>query len=235
MKTGFLFLLLAGLSACTSIHDVQAQKRNDISYRIPNTGRDTVVTGNSNYLPTGFRWGVLAGIGRGELNIDHYQFETQTVQGFFGLFADLPVWNGISIHPELTYHKYAFNGIKGDEQGGIDAAYNRQVIAPAVLCRYTLLPVRGKVLPFVQGGIALNVPLSGTIKTQRYATQPESNTLYVKRDTYEADKMSAALIAGVGVEYKAFARHSLFFDVRYRRDLGEQQLSGFYLSLSCNL
>ncbi|MDR0976534.1 MAG: PorT family protein [Prevotellaceae bacterium] len=226
----------------------QAVSRSEATYKRYMMLAHVCRTDNPNYLPTGFRWGPLVGIGSGTLHMRDYTFDRQTPQGMFGLFGDLPIVNGVSLHPELTFHKYAFNGPKGGSNseeeiihalkmgiGSEAMAYNRQDITPTLLIRYTLLPLRSKVLPFVQAGVGANIVLSGNMQTQQYLMNISANHIWLERQTHPITKPLGTLTVGVGVEMKVLRRHSLFLDLRYRRELTRQPLSGVYTTLSFNL
>ena len=57
-------------------------------------------TGNPNHI-TRFRWGVRAGAGFSKAVVEPYDFGNK-LSGFGGLFADIPVYESLSVRPEVV-------------------------------------------------------------------------------------------------------------------------------------
>lgn len=193
-------------------------------------------TGNTNYIPK-IRWGVLAGVGLADLSYSVYDFG-QKFQGFAGLFADFPLLFGVSFHPELMYKEYS-RTISLDksampiEQG--NAIYNRRDVVMPLMVRYTVIPLKGKVLPYIQAGVELEMAFKKETASQYRGEDADGYSHWVSTGPIALDKFTVPCTVGVGVEYKLNARHSLFCDVRYSKESQDTKKSGYYIVLSFNL
>ncbi|MDR0893864.1 MAG: porin family protein [Prevotellaceae bacterium] len=171
-------------------------------------------------LPPTFRWGVSAGGGMVFFEDSDFSMNDIDPHALFGLFAEWYIANGFSVRPELTYRSYSHSDLRF-----FYYKYKRQDLTPGLLVRYTKVSYKGKWLPYVQVGIDYNLALSADWYNPRLARQ----------DNERAKTQTISLVGGVGLEYKLNPRHSLFMDLRYRKELFEISRDGLYLSLSYNL
>lgn len=190
-------------------------------------------TGNLNYI-TRFRWGVMLGGGLGKLAMDDYGFDTK-LQGSVGLFADVPLFDGLSVRPEVTFSPYAYGSHQSTDVVETHAVYNRKDVTGTLLFRYTVRSFEGKWLPYAMLGAEVNKVLDCSLESAERWLDDEGFTV-LERHSYPQPKgMTLGVTGGVGVEYLLTARHSLFLDMRYRYELEEEGLRGFCLTVSINL
>ena len=192
-----------------------------------------VRTGNHNYI-TRFRWGILAGASLSKADVELFDY-TNKMTGFGGLFAEIPVYEDLSIRPEVAFMPYAYSShqvINGGEKNGV---YNRKDITGTFLFRYTLRSLSGKWLPFAQVGPEVNFALDKSMESASRMIDNEGFTILEKLEHPQEKGATFGLSAGVGVEYVLNTRHSLFFDVRYRQEMEEEGVKGICLTVSFNL
>ena len=58
----------------------------------------------------------MLGGGLGKLAMDDYGFDTK-LQGSVGLFADVPLFDGLSVRPEVTFSPYAYGSHQSTDVG----------------------------------------------------------------------------------------------------------------------
>lgn len=192
-------------------------------------------TGNLNYIPE-VRWGVLAGAGMVDLTYSNDDFG-QKFQGFVGIFADFPIFEGLSLHPELTYREYSQTAAfyESDKKNKGNSIYNRRDLIMPLMLRYTLISLKGKVLPYIQAGAELNMAFKKEYASQFMYIDEKGYTNWVENDPVSQDKFAIAYTMGLGVEWKLLPTHSLFFDLRYSRENSDTRQNGYYAVLSFNL
>lgn len=190
---------------------------------------------NINFLPA-FRWGIMTGMGGSRLSTDIEIHSKQQWQWQVGAFADIPLMQfGFSLHPELTFLKFSASSYTQFW----NAAYNRTTLQVPLLLRYTLVAIRGKILPYVQVGPELGFRVKGNTEICRYTNDEEGYVTDYK--IYQENNKGFYLTgtAGVGVEMKIQRRHSVFIDLRYRSDFTEDNFplktSGWFMTASYNL
>ena len=192
-----------------------------------------VRTGNPNYI-TRFRWGVMAGASVGTVKVDEFAFSNKLL-GYGGVFADIPMYDGMSLHPEVTFHPYAYSCRQISAVGRTFAVYNRKDLVGALMFRYTLRMLKGKWLPYAQVGMEANWALDKTMESASRWTDNEG-FIALEQLSYPQEKgMTMGTTAGLGVEYILSAKHSLFFDVRYRQEMEKEGVRGICLTASFNL
>ena len=189
-------------------------------------------TGNANYIPR-IRWGVLAGAGIAKLFLESYDFKPK-LQGFVGVFADIPLIDGFSFHPELTYRKYAFSKLE-ESKTKLNVVYNRQDFVLPLMLRYTLVSLKGKILPYMQLGAELGYALKNESASQYTTTDPDDFIVWTESGIIKHDKFGIAYTAGIGTEWKIRSNHSLFLDLRYCKETTKDYLTGYYAVVSFNL
>lgn len=189
--------------------------------------------GSVNYL-TRFRWGVMLGGGMGKVAMDGFVYDNK-LQGYAGLFADVPLYVDFSVRPEVTFHPYGYRGQFPSDVGEVNAVYNRKDVSAALMFRYTMRSFTGRWLPFVQLGPQLNCVLDKEMESAKRLMDSDGFT-ELTQHRYEVQKgTSFGVSGGVGVEYVVSARHSLFIDLRYSHELEDESLRGISLVLSFNL
>ena len=190
-------------------------------------------TGNPNYI-TRFRWGVMAGAGLSKAEVEPYDFGNKLL-GFGGLFADIPVYEGFSLRPEVTFSPYAFSSHQTNTAGEVNAVYNRKDLTGSLLACYTLRSFSGKWLPYALLGPEFYFVQDKSLDRAERWTDEEGYIVLEQQSIPQTKGVSLGLTAGVGVEYILSSRHSLFFDVRYRHELEEAGIRGIHFSVSFNL
>lgn len=190
-------------------------------------------TGNSNYIPH-FKWGVLCGGGIYHLSSSDFPFKAEHAFSA-GIFADQPLLLGFSVHLELTYQQYAFK-FESDDMTEKSAVFNSRNLNFPIVLRYTAVPLRGNCLPFIQAGIQLNFSFKREVASQWKERVDDEYCQWVYNPPRSFGKNNPSLMAGLGMEWKLCPRHSLFFDVRYCRELSDSYfIDGYYATISYNL
>lgn len=194
-----------------------------------------VLTENTNFL-TRIRWGILAGMGIGQISNKDYVFNSK-IQGLFGIFGDFPFYESLSIHSELAYREYS-DVVKitpmGNHFGG-DAIYNYKSFMLPLMVRYTTLHLKGKCLPYLQMGIELQYALKKETANQFIVSAGDDYLILDESGIISLNKFSTAITGGIGVEWKWEPSHSIFFDLRYTHEFNDFSLSGIYAVVSFNL
>ena len=192
-----------------------------------------VRTGNPNYI-TRFRWGIMAGASMGTAKVEPFDFANKLL-GFGGLFADIPVIEGLSLHPEVTFSPYGYSSNQITSLGQVLAVYNRKDLVGTFMFRYTLRMLKGKWLPYAQVGAETNWTLDKSLDSAERWTD-EEGFITLEQLSYPQEKgMTLGATAGLGVEYILTPKHSLFFDLRYRQEMEKEGVRGICLTASFNL
>lgn len=193
---------------------------------------------NINYLPK-FRWGILAGMGFSQLEMENgYNFNNQW-QWYAGAFISIPLrQKGLSFHPELTFLKISALRLTSPDFNS-DLAYNRTSLQMPLLFRYTVMSIHRKILPYLQFGPELNFHLKGDTKTYNYPTDENGYTQPLEKFQEKNKSFLMAGTAGLGVELRLQRNHSLFIDARYLKDFTSDihsfKTSGWFTTISYNL
>lgn len=188
-------------------------------------------TGNTNYIPR-IRWGVLAGGGIVKLTYDPYDFESK-LQGFVGLFADFPIVEGLSAHPELTFQKYALTYNKSIPE--TDVVYNRTNLGIPLLLRYTVISMKSRFLPYIQIGTEWRISTKNELLGQEKKSIGDGFVEWMPIGPTSLSKSNWAFVGGLGMEWKLTPKHSCFIDLRYHREISDDFLSGCCVTISYNL
>ena len=192
-----------------------------------------VRTANPNYI-TRFRWGVMLGAGMGKAVVEPYDFGNKLL-GYGGLFADVPVYEGLSVRPEVTFNPYAYSSHQTSSSGETNAVYNRNDLTGTFLVRYTVRSFKGKWLPYALLGPELNMVLDKSLQSAGRWVDDEGFTVLEQQDVPQPKGMTLGVTGGAGVECTLTQRRSLFLDLRYRHELEEEGLRGICLTVSINL
>lgn len=193
-----------------------AEGEDSVLYRIDNvhayrTEERVRRTGNPNYYRR-FRWGVMLGMVNSDMQVgaspNGYSLPSQQyVTG--GLWADLPVDPyGFSLHAEVYLH--AASGSCRQEPH-FAFAYNAHAISLPLTLRYTLLPLKGAVLPYVEGGVDWRCYTRQTMD----GVSPSMAHGHETWSISSLSEVSTSLTLGGGIEYKVNSRHSLWLSCRY--------------------
>lgn len=190
-------------------------------------------TGNPNFM-TRFRWGVLLGANMVKPEVKPFAFGGKLL-GFGGLFVDVPVYEGLSVRPELTLNPYAFSSHQTSDAGETHAVYNRKDLTGTFLFCYTLRSVKGKWLPYVLLGPEINLVLDKSVESAARWVDNEGYMVLEQLVHPQPKGTVLGVTAGVGAEFVLSTHRSLFFDVRYRYEEEEEGLRGICLTVSINL
>ena len=200
--------------------------------------RKVVRMGNINRIPK-FRWGVTANIGSYSLEKEEYDFGKKTI-GAGGLFADIPLFDCFSFHPELTFTTSNYKGHIGFNKDRSSAVYNSTEIMIPIMLRYTFKYISGNILPYVQFGYQPSLLFNNKLE-YRYL----SESLHYEGDYNEYTKLSegeedtknftSVLTAGAGIEYILKNNHRLYLDVRGAFNPAQFGRTGVAFSVSYNL
>lgn len=190
-------------------------------------------TNNPNYM-TRFRWGIMMGASIGKARVKDFAFANK-LMGFGGVFADIPIFGTLSVHPEVIFYPYAYSSRQLSEASETNAVYNRKDLTGTLLFRHTLRFVKGKWLPYAMLGPEINWILDKSVESARRWIDNEGFTELEQLSHPQTKNTTVGLTGGVGVEYILTHRNSLFFDVRYRHELEKEGVKGIYFTLSFNL
>lgn len=184
--------------------------------------KKVIKTGNAGKL-TRIKYGATLGIEKSNLKIPLYDFESaMTISA--GAFADIPLDNEVSLHPELIISKYRHTGIHTHYQELSTATFNAMVLSLPVMLRYNYKYLRGKYTPYIQFGYQPNIVLSGKM-AYRYLAHDQRPPYYdidhghylrVVEGEEKVKTYFGNFTGGIGVEYSLTAKRSIFFDIRGR-------------------
>lgn len=166
---------------------------------------------NDHYLRH-FTYGVLAGMHLTEVHADRIGDASSQLCVTAGLWADMPLdtW-GTSLRIEANY--YAFSSMLEDVKHQF--AYTYRGIDVPLLLRYTALSVRGRVMPFLEGGVALGFTIDSDLKGE-VCVPDDQGDYYCFFCGDQKSKLLLNVLAGAGVEVQLTPRHSLWAGLRYR-------------------
>ena len=200
--------------------------------------RKVVRMGNINRIPK-FRWGLTANIGSYSLEKEEYDFNNKTI-GAGGLFADIPLFDGFSLHPELTLTASNYKGHVSFNKDKSSAVYNSTEVTVPIMLRYTFKYISGNILPYVQFGyqpsLLINNKLEYRYTSEALHYEGDYNN-YTKLFEGEEDpkNFTSALTAGAGIEYILKNNHRLYLDVRGAFNPAQFGRTGVAFSVSYNL
>ncbi|MCQ2256235.1 MAG: PorT family protein [Bacteroidaceae bacterium] len=185
-----------------------------------------------------FRWGVTANVGVGHVNTDSYELDGKLI-ATGGLFADIPIAGGFSVHPELQFGKLSVKGtMKGVGTLPSSVAYNRTEISFPLMLRYTHFAVHGNVIPFVQLGMGTSHALKQNCDYRQVASMAydKYGLLYsVLEGSDEISDLHTSVVGGVGAEWVVSNKRSLFLELRYAEGISKLGHSDFMLVVGLNL
>lgn len=187
-------------------------------------------TGNTNYIPK-IRWGALVGGGIVDLSYSTYDFGKK-LQGFVGLFADFRVAEGLSVHPELTFQKYALTYNKSTPETNV--VYNRTYLGIPLLLRYTVISMKSRCLPYIQLGTEWRISVKNELLGQEKNSIGDGFVEWKPIGPTSLSKSNWAFVGGLGMEWKLTPKHSCFMDLRYHREISDE-FSGYCVTISYNL
>lgn len=181
-----------------------------------------IKTGNAGKFAR-IKYGATVSIENSNVNIPQYVFEPLTKIAA-GIFADIPLNNEISLHPELTVSKYGHKGMHYYYRELSSATFNTTVISIPLMLRYSYRYLRGKCTPYVQIGYQPTITLSGKM-AYRYITNDQKppnseidHRTYLRKVEGEnmIQKRYGNFTGGIGMEYSLTSKHSICFDIRGR-------------------
>ena len=156
-------------------------------------------------------------------------------------WADFRSLEGVSLHPELTFQKTSSH-VQASSPEGAELAFNRTQLSMPLLGRYTCVQMRGQWLPFIEGGMQLNLTLRNECRLQYAIYDSEDYVSSMRQMGFSKNCFWANPLAGLGLEYRLTPRRSLFLDVRYLFDITSEvenvldvKQGGWMASLSINL
>ena len=117
----------------------------------------------------------------------------------------------------------------------MNVVYNRQDFVLPLMLRYTLVSLKGKILPYMQLGAELGYALKNESASQYTTTDPDDFIVWTESGIIKHDKFGIAYTAGIGTEWKIRSNHSLFLDLRYCKETTKDYLTGYYAVVSFNL
>lgn len=171
-------------------------------------------TCNPNLL-TRFRYGIMAGTGIGIFSPDELPESFNDFSYFFGLFADIPLYKGLSLHPEIYYIKDAGTVENVWREQFTDYTFNREIIVLPLLVRYSFIKKTGKLIPYLQAGPVVDIGLRKEIDERTIIHTGNQISSSSKNMIDKGVYLYGGVSVGGGIEYKLNRTHSLFVDLRY--------------------
>ena len=137
-----------------------------------------------------------------------------------GIFSDIPIYmSSFSCHLEFLFTKHSYSFSTETNNGIIDFAANISSVKAPILLRYTY-PSK-KMSPFINAGVIWGYTTHKKAKV--FETKFSENIIEIE-DVSEGSifgDTQNGFSAGLGIEYRLHYRHSLFFEVRLNRLLGD--------------
>lgn len=202
--------------------------------------RKTIKSG-SVYSTSKFRWGVTANAGMYTPNIDNYDFDSKMGVAA-GVFANIPLFLGLSANVEATFSKYSFKGTNNQYEYS-SAVYNSTEISTPIMLRYSIKYIKGNVVPYIQFGYQPSFALSNKMKyrvltdSKYYQDKTHDALGYTEVKDLEDDmkKSNSSLIGSAGIEFIINNNHRLFLDIRGAFSPSNCARTGAQLSVSYSL
>ncbi len=139
-----------------------------------------------------------------------------------GVFTDIPIdVSNFSCHLEFLFTKHNYSFSTETNNGIIDFATNISSVKAPILLRYTY-PSK-KISPFINAGAILAYTTDK--KAKFFETKFSENIIEIEDIADEsiiADTQKG-FSTGLGIEYRFHYKHSLFFEVRLNRLLGDNK------------
>lgn len=185
-----------------------------------------------------FRWGTKVGIGFAKVKTNSYELESKLF-ATGGLFADIPIAGGVSLHPEMQFGKLSVKGTM-KKAGTLpnSVAYNRTEISVPLMLRYTHFATRGNLIPFVQLGMGASYALKQNCEHRQVMSisYDKFGSVYsVKEGSDHISTKHASVIGGVGAEWVMSNKHSLFLELRYAKGISKLSHNDFLFVVGFNL
>ena len=179
-------------------------------------------TNNLNYIPR-WRWGMSTSANFNSVTMN--DIKGSQVQAAIALWTDIPLFiYGLTFHPELSFNKFsAVQTAQWDTP--IDVAYNNSMINLPIMLRYTAVPLRGKVLPYIEGGISLNFSWKNKYEVRYFERDEESFVTGYITENWKGKTFGLGYQAGGGLEIKLTPYRSLWLGARYYKHLIEKMYS----------
>lgn len=177
-----------------------------------------------------FRWGVGVGMAFSSLtattewvgnNIGQHPmtmtFDPHSqMQPTISLFADLPSFGGISMHPELTLRQGSLcQSLVWPSREQTDEIYNYTMLELPMLLRYTCVQLRGRWLPYAEAGAHFGYMLRSEHQRRAYVFDDDGYLSSLDLNTHQGDAVRFQPAVGAGVEYRYSERHAAFLGVRF--------------------
>lgn len=183
---------------------------------------------NMNLL-TRFRWGVSALANINQLTMD--KTKVNQTQAAVALWTDVPLGiYGLTLHPELSFNKVS--AIQVARQGTpLDIAYNHTMLTLPVMLRYTAVFLKGKVLPYWEGGAFMGYALEHEFTLRGFVRDEDHFVIGFSEEKMEGEQITLGVLAGAGAEIRLMSRHSLWIGARYFKQL-DHNMNAYNVSLN---
>lgn len=176
-----------------------------------------------------FRWGVSALANINQLTMD--ETKVNQTQAAVALWMDIPLGIcGLTLHPELSFDKVS--AIQLARQGTpLDVAYNHTMLTLPVIFRYTAVFLKGKVLPYLEGGAFVGYALEHEFMQRGFVRDEDHFVIGFSEERMEGDQTTLGFLAGAGAEIRLMPRHSLWIGGRYFKQL-DHKMNAYNVSLN---
>lgn len=192
---------------------------------------------NINMLPV-FQWGVGTGVNVNMLSLENvenkFSVGNQVQWQAAHCFVNYRAFGGFGFHSELSFMK-ASCMLTGEEMhikntsSILFATYNKTAIVLPIMFRYTFDRIRGKWLPFVEGGIQLRYDFRDNCDESHYINSEEIDNIVFTKRSYSYNTLPLSLTGGLGMEYRLTPKHSLFLEGRYCHQLSDRPEDNYFL------
>lgn len=195
---------------------------------------------NTNLFPT-FHFGVTTELGLFQPDSNKKPEGVSydpTFSFMVGLFAQIPLDECISFHPEVLYSYLRSNMSLSGSKRIARSSYSRGSIQLPMVFRYTFNYNQGKILPYVDLGLLLDIRTTnndGTLYKTQYPDEDERPGSFLLTNTKTSPLQYGAVLGG-GIEYKLTRKQSVYAGLRLKFAEGggvyESKEKLLYLSLN---
>jgi hypothetical protein len=179
-----------------------------------------------------FRYGLIIGYNLTKLNPpiissnDYIKYFGYKFDGCYtiGLFMDNPFLSSdLSLHTEFYYSKHGFSYNKKVDYKDLDFVTNINTFNVPILLKYTY-PSK-KIRPYVDMGVFYTYNVN--IESKIYEAAINNNIIVIAKESEVGliSKNQLGLSIGFGIEYKLNIKNSLFFELRYNRQNGMNDIN----------
>ena len=100
-----------------------------------------------------------------------------------------------------------------------------------VMLRYTAVFLKGKVLPYLEGGAFAGYALEHELTQRGFERDEDHFVIGFSEEKMEGEQTTLGFLAGAGAEIRLMPRHSLWIGARYFKQL-DHNMNAYNVSLN---